>query len=183
MIEITYISVMELYNKYILHDDGSLISKARVVRSRYKTRRVDEKIMKQQKGNTGYLFYRLYDDDGKPLNKFVHRLIAENYIDNPHNKPCVNHKNGIKTDNRKENLEWVTHKENTQHAIRTGLHKLSEYPKGEKPVLQYDKKGNFIKEWCSTMDIQRELDIYNSNISGVCLGKRMSAGGFIFKYK
>ena len=57
--------------------------------------------------------------DGKMYN--LHRLIAEQYVANPHNKPCTNHINGDKHDNRPENLEWVTHKENTQHAFRTGL--------------------------------------------------------------
>ena len=59
--------------------------------------------------------------DGR--HQFVHRAIAKMCIPNPENKPCVNHKNGDKYDNRISNLEWVTYSENNQHAYDTGLKK------------------------------------------------------------
>lgn len=59
--------------------------------------------------------------DGKRETWLVHRLIALAFLDNDQDKPCVNHINGVKTDNRVSNLEWVTYKENSEHMIDMGL--------------------------------------------------------------
>ena len=73
-------------------------------------------IMKSHKDNNGYLRVSLLGKTCK-----VHRLVASAFIPNPENKPTVNHINGIKTDNRADNLEWATRSENTQHAYDSGL--------------------------------------------------------------
>lgn len=95
-------------------------------------------IKRDQPTKGGYYFAKLF---GR-ISKTAHRLIAIQYIPNPYNKSQVNHINGIKTDNRIKNLEWVTAKENTLHAIKAGLMKRS--PRGKTRVHVY-KDGVYIK--------------------------------------
>lgn len=68
----------------------------------------------------GYLLFGI-SYDFKLTTRLGHRLVAQEFLDNPLNKKEVNHKNGIKTDNRVENLEWVTRRENLDHAIKNNL--------------------------------------------------------------
>lgn len=78
------------------------------------------RILVQMNTTTGYKRVSVIDGNEKKQIS-VHRLVAMAFLDNPDNKRTVNHKNGIKYDNRIENLEWATYSENTSHAIKNGL--------------------------------------------------------------
>jgi hypothetical protein len=80
-----------------------------------------EKIMRVRKCEKGYFKIGLRKNDIKQKQFFVHRLVAIAFIQNINNKKIINHINGIKTDNRLENLEWCTYSENQIHAYRNGL--------------------------------------------------------------
>jgi hypothetical protein len=86
-----------------------------------------EKILKQRIGTNGYPQVVLYKE-GKFYRKEVHRLVAEAFLGIPEDKLEVNHRNGVKTDNSLENLEWLSHAENIRHADEIGLRNI----KGEK---------------------------------------------------
>jgi len=72
------------------------------------------------RASTGYVVISFSHLDGKRKMLFVHRLVASAFLPNPLNLPQVNHKNGIKTDNHVENLEWCTAKENIHSALKRG---------------------------------------------------------------
>ena len=161
-------------------------------------------ILKPYISNSGYLLVGLYKQQ-KRDRKLLHRLVAEAFIPNPENKPEIDHINTIKIDNtvflnedgsinyEKTNLRWTTRKENinnplTKTKMRINARKPSKGKYGKKhhrskPIIQYDKEGNFIKEWECANDVERVLGISNKHIGSVCLGKRKSCGGYIWKYK
>ena len=131
----------------------------------------------------GYYQVSLYKNL-KVKHYMVHRLVWEAFNGSIPEGLQVNHINEIKTDNRLENLNLMTCKENINYG--TGIergHKKQINGKRSKTVLQFDLNYNFIKEYPSTHQIERELGFDQSSICGCCNGKYKTAYGFKWKYK
>jgi len=115
------------------------------------------------KNRDGYLFVRL-SKKGNVKNRTIHRLIAQHFIPNNSNKNVVNHLNGIKADNRIENLEWCTRSENDKHAFKLGLRKpLRANAKITKEIAkEINKRANNGERG---IDLSKEYKLSNATIS------------------
>ena len=153
------------YEKYEVSNLGRLRRKYSDNTIKYKNIGT-HKYLKTFEGIRGYALCFLYGDSGRTT-KYFHRVIAELFIDNPKNKPEVNHKNGIKNDNRIENLEWVDRRENQLHAINTGLLILRG---GDPPKLNYKKAQEIrklYKEGRNKSSLARQYSVSRSSISKI----------------
>lgn len=148
--------------------------------------------LKPSMGSRGYLsvvvtFYE--NGTTKRVCKHVHRLVAEKFVANPENKPCVNHKDGVKTNNKVSNLEWATKSENDRHAYKLGLRvphpnclgKFNEDHPRSVPINQLSLVGEFIQRFPSAHEAKR-AGFNQANISSVIAGRRKSHAGFKWEY-
>ena len=128
----------------------------------------------------------------------LHRLIAQAFIPNPENKPEIDHLDGNKLNFNRNNLSWVTSKENSNNPITLNKHwskqgiksnfkgKIGKNCPWAKPLIQLNEKNDIIKFWYSLSDIKREVygktNYSITKISECCLGKRETAYGYKWKY-
>ena len=158
----------EIWKKIIGFEDYNISSIGRVYSNK------TNKILKQQPSHNGYLRVCLYDSNHQQHTEIVHRLLAFSFIGEDKEKPQINHKNGIKQDNRLENIEWVTSKENIAHSWSTGLKKAQKgenHPSNklkEKEVLQILHK---YKQGITQRKIAEQFNICFQNVNSIVKGK------------
>ena len=132
------------------------------------------------KNNKGYYVFNI-TVDGKRKTLMLHRVIANTWLPNPNNLPCVNHKDEDTNNSCVFNLEWCDVSYNNAYgtAVKRAAIKRS------KPVIQCTKEGAFVKEWESVTQASEELNISANSICAVCKNKKsyLTAGGFKWNYK
>jgi hypothetical protein len=141
------------------------------------------RVLKPFKSKSGYLNVYIYSDEGKKKGFRVNRLVAISHIDNPNNKPQVNHIDGNKLNNTVKNLEWVTPKENMQHAHKTGLinPKKGKEHKRSKPIKCYHPNGE-VTIHDNSRFLCKELNLHRGSVMKCLNGSRRHHKNYKFEF-
>lgn len=140
---------------------------------------MQQKLIKPWNDSHGYQSVSL-SKDGNVKKVKVHRLVAEAFIENPKNKPTINHINEIRDDNHVDNLEWATYQENNNH----GGHNQRVSKTLSKAVTQFDKTGKKLADFESVVEASIVTGVHVANIkSCLCHANRILAGGYQWRYK
>ena len=150
---------------YEVSTDGAIFSKI--------TKRFRKQIVNSKTGYSAIVLCNPETKEHKTVS--VHRIVAETWIPNPNNYPCINHINENKLDNHVSNLEWCTKAYNNAYNNKT--------QRCCKAIYQIDIKTNaIIKIWKSAREAAPHFNTNYKNISAVCRGKRKSAGGYKWRF-
>lgn len=137
-----------------------------------------EKIKKNVQINTGYYDVLLYKN-AKSKHFKIHRLVAQAFIPNPDNLPCVNHKDENKLNNNVNNLEWCTKLYNNIYGTKIEKQKI----KLGKKVIQYDLRMNKIAEYNCITDASKKTNNSEKYIRNCCYNRIKVYKNFIWKFK
>lgn len=131
----------------------------------------------------GYVMYPLFNN-GKPIPKKGHRLVAIAFIPNIKNLPQINHKDEVKDNNRVSNLEWCDNLYNNRYGTKRQRQSHYAMYHGHflRKVRQYTMNGIFIKEYISSRMAERETNIKHQNIIEACKQNTTHSGGFLWCY-
>ncbi|MCQ2231427.1 MAG: NUMOD4 domain-containing protein [Paludibacteraceae bacterium] len=157
----------------------SNIGRIRVLDKNVVGRKVFGKILAPKKTRNGYLMIHLHGDDGTEKNCLIHRLVADAFIQNPENLPCVNHKDFIRTNNKVENLEWCTYLYNLEYS--NVFERMSEVK--SIPVVQMDENYNVLAEYKNCGEAAEAVGGLEANIRSCIFGVAATSYGYRWKYK
>jgi hypothetical protein len=177
---------IEGFNNYEVSNKGTVRRKPREYKSpQYNGIKSDYYYFKQRKDKDGYLDVGIRDNNGKRKYIRVHRLVAITFLPNHNNFPVVNHKNGIKDDNRASNLEWCTISYNTKHAFEK-LGRKGHNGGMNKKVLKLDRHTlEVVGEYESLKEASLSIGVNQINITK-CIEREKrdvdaTCGGFKWK--
>lgn len=178
------------YPMYLISNKGRCKSKERYVRNGQGIIHKKEKILKPSINNHGYLRYLLYQD-GKQYRKYVHRLVADAFIPNPENKPCINHIDCNPKNNAIENLEWCTAKENSSWMMKNNRHgslnkDFEEHHRNGMKALSKSVIGKSIitgeEIYFEFLNDVKKIGFQPSCVCNCCKGIRFSHAGYTWRY-
>ena len=158
--------------KYLISTAGEVMAISRRVKFGHVYRWTKTKLLTPRDNGKGYLELEFL---GK--HHYIHRLVAEAFIPNPYNFPCINHKDENKENNSVENLEWCDYSYNTNYGTRTKRAKEKRF--GDRFVVINLNTGDVYQ---TPKDASRATGIHNDSISRVCKGKSKTAGGYRWRY-
>ena len=138
------------------------------------------RILKPSINNKGYLRFVVYINK-KQKCFYIHRVVANNFIENKNNYNEINHINENKLDNRVQNLEWCTTKYNCNYGTRN-IRVLNSKRHNFKTIIQKDKNDNIIKIWKDIIEIKENTKYSKHNIYKCCEGKYKYAYGYKWNY-
>lgn len=150
----------------------------------------NEKILKGSNNGLNYFKVQLRDKNSNKKYAYIHRLVAKHFIPNPQNKPCINHLDCNPSNNRVENLEWCTKKENTDYMIKLNRNERNEQwlKKLNKSLDKYRKavvgtsKNTGEKIHFISIGSTKKSGFRPGDVCKCCKGERLTAGGFYWEY-
>lgn len=175
------------YPNYQVSNLGRVKSKERYTKQRNGMNLRKEKLLTPQKDHKGYLYVRLYNENGWKYFK-IHILVAKAFIPNLLNEPTVDHIDRNKENNKIDNLRWANYivqannKDKTTIIQNMKILGKKPYKNRAEKVKQYDLNNNFIKEFISSREASKLLNISEKSISNCINGYSKSAGGYIWTH-
>lgn len=169
--------VKEYEGLYQISNIGRIKALDKSVKNRYSYKFMPSKLLKPYKNKLGYCYVCLYKNK-KRKRYYIHRLVAENFIDNENKLKEINHKDENPSNNCVDNLEWCDRRYNCNY----GNHNKKISKSKSKRIIQYDKDMNLIKIWTGINYASRETGYSISCIWRSCQGKTKKHRKYIWRY-